>query len=301
MSEQDDADAAMTPEEEAEADAEEAKEKEAQREANGDTDKTRGEEAGEGTPDQQAEEGDGGEQHDEGTKAEAGGPAVAVPQAVAPDPGLSMGGEISPIIPKNLDDLAQMATAFIRAGMVPDSLIATVNNIRGGPMDNDGTKAKVMLVIAKGMEVKIPPMQAVANIYVVGAKPTIFGDLGRMLVMRSGECEGWNEFFEIDGEVVGETVEIDDAYTAVCELKRKGWDKLWEGRFSCAQAKKAGLWMNPKKKPWMDYPVQMLMWRARTFAMRAGFSDVLGGLALAEEMQDVTPDDKSVDAKFLNE
>lgn len=209
--------------------------------------------------------------------------------------GLSMGGEIEPIIPKNLADLAQYAAFFVKAGMVPDNLQVKV----AGRVDLDATKAKVMLVIGKGLEVKVPPQMAVANIMVVNNRTTIWGDLMRSLVMRSKQCEGWHEHFEIDGKVQRETVEIEDEYTAVCQLKRKGYDELWEGRFSCAQAKKAGLWMNPKKLPWMNYPIQMLMWRARTYAVRAGFSDVLGGLAIMEEIEDVTPDDKTVDAAFL--
>lgn len=212
---------------------------------------------------------------------------------------LTLGGEIQPIIPKSLSDLAQYAAAFVKANMVPENLTVHMGGGKGGPIDLDATKAKVMLVIAKGLEVKIAPQMAVANIMVVNNRTTIWGDLVRSLVMRSKLCEGWHEYYELDGEIVQETVEIADGYTAVCELKRKGYDELWVGRFSCAQAKKAGLWMNPKKDPWMKYPVGMLMWRARTYAVRAGFSDVLGGLAIMEEMEDITPTEP-VDDSFLD-
>jgi hypothetical protein len=43
-----------------------------------------------------------------------------------------------------------------------------------------------------------------------------------------------------------------------------------------------------KKTVWMKYPARMLTWRARTFAARDGFSDVLKGLKIYEEVADYT-------------
>src|SRR5690606_6210149 len=57
--------------------------------------------------------------------------------------------------------------------------------------------------------------------------------------------------------------------------------------FSVADAKKAGLW--GKQGPWQQYPKRMLSMRARAFALRDGFADVLRGLGIAEEVQDHQP------------
>jgi hypothetical protein len=72
--------------------------------------------------------------------------------------------------------------------------------------------------------------------------------------------------------------------TAVCQTSRKGKDANVVARFSVADAKKAGLW--GKQGPWTQYPKRMLQLRARGFALRDAFPDVLRGLVTAEEAQD---------------
>jgi len=86
-------------------------------------------------------------------------------------------------------------------------------------------------------------------------------------------------------EFVAEQVEGDgDAMVATCEAKRRGYPKSTVVRFSVADAKKAGLW--GKTGPWTQYPKRMLQLRARGFALRDAFPDVLKGLVTAEEAQD---------------
>ena len=71
---------------------------------------------------------------------------------------------------------------------------------------------------------------------------------------------------------------------AVCEAKRRGYEKPTVVRFSVADAKKAQLW--GKSGPWTQYSRRMLQMRARGFALRDAFPDVLRGLVTAEEAQD---------------
>jgi len=71
---------------------------------------------------------------------------------------------------------------------------------------------------------------------------------------------------------------------AVCQAKRRGYAKPTIATFSVADAKKAGLW--GKSGPWQQYPKRMLQLRARGFALRDAFPDVLRGLVTAEEAQD---------------
>jgi hypothetical protein len=49
-------------------------------------------------------------------------------------------------------------------------------------------------------------------------------------------------------------------------------------------AKRASLW--GKSGPWTQYPKRMLQLRARGFALRDAFPDILRGLVTAEEAQD---------------
>jgi len=71
---------------------------------------------------------------------------------------------------------------------------------------------------------------------------------------------------------------------ATCTAKRRGYAKATVARFSVADAKKANLW--GKTGPWTQYPKRMLQLRARGFALRDAFPDVLKGLVTAEEAQD---------------
>ena len=70
---------------------------------------------------------------------------------------------------------------------------------------------------------------------------------------------------------------------AVCIAHRKG-RKPVTATFSVEDAKRAGLW--GKQGPWQAYPKRMLQMRARGFALRDAFPDVLKGLITAEEAQD---------------
>jgi hypothetical protein len=92
--------------------------------------------------------------------------------------------------------------------------------------------------------------------------------------MASAVCESVTE--SIDGE--------GDNMVATCTAKRRGYEKPTVVRFSVADAKKAGLW--GKTGPWSQYSKRMLQLRARGFALRDAFPDVLKGLVTAEEAQD---------------
>ena len=137
------------------------------------------------------------------------------------------------------------------------------------------TAEKAMVAILHGLEIGLTPMAALQSIAVVNGRPTVYGDGAIALVRASGKCEYIREEVKGDGE----------AMAAVCEVKRKGEERPIIGRFSVGDAKRAGLW--GKKGPWTQYPKRMLTMRARAFAMRDGFADVLRGLGIAEEVQDI--------------
>lgn len=174
-------------------------------------------------------------------------------------PALQSGGSVKAIVPQDFDGVWRIAKAVVTAGMAPKGL---------------DTPEKAMVAIMHGMEVGLTPMAALQSIAVVNGRPTIWGDGALGLVQGSGKLEAHKEEFEGDGE----------SKKAICTVKRKGDPEIKRGEFSVADAKKAGLW--GKSGPWTQYPSRMLMMRARGFALRDGFSDVLRGLGIAEEVQD---------------
>jgi hypothetical protein len=68
-------------------------------------------------------------------------------------------------------------------------------------------------------------------------------------------------------------------------------------KFSVEDAKRAGLW--GKQGPWSAYPKRMMQMRARGFALRDAFPDVLKGLITAEEAQDYPDEAKPKQARDI--
>jgi hypothetical protein len=142
------------------------------------------------------------------------------------------------------------------------------------PKDFRGKPESCLLAIQHGAELGLAPMQAVQGIAVVNGRPSIYGDTAKAVCVGSPVCEYVRETIEGDGEKM----------VAICEAKRRGYPDATVSRFSVDDAKKAGLW--GKSGPWTQYPRRMLQMRARGFALRDAFPDVLKGLVTAEEAQD---------------
>ena len=142
------------------------------------------------------------------------------------------------------------------------------------PKDFRGKPEACMLAIQHGAEIGLKPMQSLQSIAVINGRPAIWGDAALAVVTASPACVHVTETVEGDGE----------SMVAVCQALRKGYPQPVVVRFSVADAKKAGLW--GKAGPWQQYPRRMLQLRARGFALRDAFPDVLRGLITAEEARD---------------
>lgn len=147
-------------------------------------------------------------------------------------------------------------------------------NSQFSPKDFRGKPEDCLLAITHGGEIGIGPMQSIQCIAVINGRPSIWGDAALALVMASAVCEYVKETVEGEG----------DAMIATCTAKRRGYPEPTVSRFSASDAKRAGL--SGKPGPWSQYPKRMLQLRARGFALRDAFPDVLKGLVTAEEAQD---------------
>lgn len=114
-------------------------------------------------------------------------------------------------------------------------------------------------------------MQSIA---VVNGRPSVYGDAALAVCKASAVCEYVIESIEGDGEQM----------VATCTAQRRGYPQPTVVKFSVSDAKKASLW--GKSGPWSQYPRRMLQMRARGFALRDCFPDVLKGLVTAEEAFD---------------
>lgn len=161
--------------------------------------------------------------------------------------------------PKSFDEAMQFAK------LIADSDLA--------PKDFKGKPGNVLVAVQMGVEVGLPPMQAIQNIAVINGRPALWGDAMLALVMNHSTFEGIHE-------------ETKDGI-AYCTVRRKGMEQQTR-TFSLDQAKKAGLL--GKAGPWTQYPERMLAMRARGFALRDIFPDVLKGIISREEAED-SPND----------
>lgn len=182
-------------------------------------------------------------------------PAPTVPQLAMNGRGIQLQG---------LQDLLTMSRMILASGFAPAGF---------------KTEVSVAVAVQYGLEVGLTPMSALQNICVINGRPCIYGDGGTALVRASGKLGQVRETFEGQG----------DETTAVCELERIDGGRVTKilGTFSIADAKRAKLW--EKSGPWASFPKRMLMWRARTYAYRDGFADVLKGLTFREEAEDLEP------------
>jgi hypothetical protein len=145
------------------------------------------------------------------------------------------------------------------------------------PKDYAGQPEKCAGAIAFGAELGLAPMQALQCIANINGRPSIWGDSAKALCLASPVCEGIEETIEGEGTPNPK---------AVCVCKRRGHAHPVRAEFSVEDAKRAGLW--GKSGPWTAYPKRMLQLRARGFALRDAFPDILRGLVTAEEAQDYT-------------
>ena len=140
------------------------------------------------------------------------------------------------------------------------------------PKDFIGKPENIFIAILMGREVGLPAIQAVQNIMVVNGRPCMWGDALPALVYASDKVEKFEEEIDAEGK------------WAKCTVRRKGETKDHVQIFTWADAVKAGY--DKKQGPWQTSPKRMLQMRARAFALRDKFSDVLKGLGMVEEAQD---------------
>lgn len=140
------------------------------------------------------------------------------------------------------------------------------------PKDFKNNPANCFIAIQWGKDLGLAPLQATQNIAVINGRPALWGDAVPALVIASKQCEYINMTLENQ--------------TAICKVKRIGQPEHIS-TFSMQQAKVAGLL--EKQGPWKQYPDRMLQNRARAFALRDVFPDVLKGLYTAEELIDSLP------------
>lgn len=149
-----------------------------------------------------------------------------------------------------------------------------------GMLPKGVSPAAAVVSIVAGRGLGLDPFQSVQGIASINGRPAIWGDAMLAVVKASGLVED---------ERVEYLPSHKDCQGVRYTVKRRGVETPFVGEFSRAMAERAGLW--GKSGPWSQYPDRMMLARARAFALRDGFADVLRGMRCAEEEGDVVDGD----------
>ncbi len=170
------------------------------------------------------------------------------------------GGALTRLEPKNFQELEHIAQILGKSDIVPKEMI--------------GKPANILLALMFGNEIGLTPAQALQNIMVVNGRPTLWGDAVMGLVESSGQQEWWKDAYNpaLDGGTWSFTT------------KRKGRDPVTR-TFSEKDAVAAKL--DKKEGPWQQYKPRMKFHRARSWALRDVYPDILKGIRVFEEERDV--------------
>jgi len=207
---------------------------------------------------------------------------VAAPAAAVRQP-VRMG-----VAPQSIEDAWRLSKFIAQSEMVP-------KGYRKRPAD-------VLVAIQLGMELGLPPMAALHSIFVANGQPSLYGDGFLAVIMASPLYKDHDEYFMVGGErrefITHADLQKDDT-TAVCTFWRANSVRPRTATFSVAKAKKASLW--GKAGPWSEYPDRMLKFRARGFAGRDAFPDVLRGIRIDVEVGDIPPEPPVVEVQRRSE
>lgn len=194
------------------------------------------------------------------------------------------------IAPTTVEEAMRMARAVIAGRLAPDSY------------NND--ESKVMLGIMAALEAGLPPLYGLRQIAIINGRPSIWGDAAMALIQNSGKLENQTVEWHVPQGFDPNSTEIAQwpvDYGVTVSLWRRGQIGPYVGTFTVGDAKRAKLWLNARKVPWIEHPRRMLKIRARAFPQRDGFADALAGLSIREEMEDTFGnEDKAVDGGFLS-
>ena len=178
---------------------------------------------------------------------------------------VSAESELGFMAPRNMKEAMEFANIIAESEFIPKEYQRKPGNI--------------LVSIQLGNEVGLGPIQSLQTIAVINGRPAIYGDGMLALVQSSPLCENFEEGYD------------EQQQSAWCRVKRAG-RKERVSHFSMDDAKQAKL--QGKQGPWSMYPKRMCQMRARSWALRDEFADVLKGMSkmrLADELviKDVTP------------
>lgn len=203
------------------------------------------------------------------------------------------GAALLPIYPQSIEEVYRLAKMALTAGMLKPQKIGYGDNATYE--DADAVLARGTMIIMQGMELGIPPMQAVQLLAMINGRIVAHSEAVPGLLLSKG--------FKLKDAWTG--TPMHDDWTCTVELTRPDGEKF-SASFSVADAKQAQLWdqsptktsfgkTKPNDAAWFRYPKRMLKARALGFVGKDGGADALKGLMVREEVEDLLRSEQARD------
>jgi len=192
-------------------------------------------------------------------------------------------------LPVSVEEQFRLAKAFCSSGMMPKQL---------------NTPEKVLVALQLCHELGLPPMASIGKICIINQTASLWGELPLALARRSPK---WDRIREEWLDEAGTVIEDPkgEVYGARCSVWEKGYNEPTVRSFTLDDARRARL---TDKDCWKYYPKRMMQMRARSWALKDAFPEVLMGVNILEydhneaieTFRDVTPDVATeLNQKFL--
>lgn len=130
----------------------------------------------------------------------------------------------------------------------------------------------------------VSPILVMQNLYIVQGKPSWSGQACIALINGCGKFKGELEFV-----FIGEQME--DSFGCYCKATKKDGKELKGTQITIKMAQDEG-WLSKTGSKWKTMPQQMMMYRAAAFFARVYCPEVLMGFSTADEVEDVTKQEK---------
>lgn len=179
-----------------------------------------------------------------------------------------------PFYPTNTDEMWRYATMLARSKLLPKAFYP-----KGDWGKENCRVADVHVVLMKGHDLGLKPMQAIGNINVIDGKAEVGALLMVSLILKSGMCEGWR--------LMSSTTR-----SAVYRTKRRG-DEPIEFEYTIEEAEQMGLVDRGKdeearaKNQWRLQPRTMLRRRCQSHLAREVYPDIVMGLYDHDELSEM--------------
>lgn len=165
----------------------------------------------------------------------------------------------------DLTYLEKFANTVYLSGLIPNSLLTS------GGDKKEQIVAKILTIFIKGYELKITPMQSLAEIGIISGVPIISSKLMLALIYRDVP----------PADIV--YIEISNR-KCIIKARRRHNNAFTTFEYTFEDASKAGL-IQRNSNTWKKYPRQMLKWRAVSNMARTLFPDVIMGCYLPGEIE----------------